>query len=110
MSDTFSEVFTRDNHRCIYCGKNMLTDLDTFMSVEEDHLRPLSAAGAEGTANIVTSCHVCNRLKGKFVPNDIDSKDRSAYISAVRSKILERRQEKLKEFMSWATPEVPDYF
>ena len=111
MSSTFSKVFERDNHHCVYCGKNMLADLDAFMSAEEDHLLPRSAAGTDEPENIVTSCNVCNRLKGNFVPDGIDiTTDRPSYVSAVRSRILERRAEKLKEFMSWATPDVPAYF
>ena len=47
MSTNFSKIFERDNHRCIYCGKDMLIDPDTFMSVEEDHLLPTSAEGVD---------------------------------------------------------------
>jgi len=110
MSKTFSKVFERDNHRCVYCGKDMLSDLDTFMSVEEDHLLPKSAGGdATDPANIVTSCNVCNRLKGNFKPESIQPSDRGEYLAAVRAKISSRREQKLKEFLSWAIPDEKDY-
>ena len=110
MSTTFSKVFDRDNHRCVYCGKDMLVDLDTLMSVEEDHLLPRSANGSNDADNIVTSCNVCNRLKGNYKPEGIEVSDRARYISAVRAEILDRRAKKLKEFMSWSIPGEDDYY
>ena len=109
MSKYFSKVFERDNHRCVYCGKDMLSDFESFMSVEEDHLLPKSSNGADGPDNIVTSCNVCNRLKGNYKPQNIDIKDRSKYIADVRRYIMERRSVKIKEFMSWAIPNKSDY-
>ena len=43
-SKHFSKVFERYQHRCIYCGRDMLIDFDTFMLTEEDHLFPVPYA------------------------------------------------------------------
>ena len=45
MSKHFSKVFENSNFRCVYCGRDMLVDFETFMTVEEDHLVPKSKGG-----------------------------------------------------------------
>ena len=62
MLKHFSEVFQRDNHRCVYCGRDMMADFDSFMITQMDHLEPLSEDGEDGPDNVVTTCAVCNSL------------------------------------------------
>ena len=40
MSKYFNEIFERDNHRCVYCGRDLLADFESFLMAEEDHLVP----------------------------------------------------------------------
>jgi 5-methylcytosine-specific restriction endonuclease McrA len=42
MTKFFKSVFDRDNHRCVYCGMDLLVSFDVFMQTEEDHLIPIS--------------------------------------------------------------------
>lgn len=46
MTKHFATVFDRDNRRCVYCGRDLLVDFETFMLAEEDHLIPVSKGGA----------------------------------------------------------------
>ena len=103
MSQYFSKVFHRDHHRCVYCGRDMMVDFETFMMVEEDHLMPRSAGGAD---NIVTSCAVCSRLKGPFVPKQ---ESRQAQIAEICAYVMGRRAERMADFFTWthSPPDAP---
>ena len=105
MSDYFSEVFQRDNHRCVYCGRDLLVDFDTFMICEEDHLQPLSKGGQHQPDNIVTACAICNRLKGSYKPEfDLTDGNRTEYIADIRSKIMAQRAKHMNTFVEWTHP------
>ena len=102
MAGLFSQVFQRDNHRCVYCGKYMLHDFETFYTSQLDHLVP--GAGNQ-LDNVVLSCYVCNSLKGKHVPPMEYSLDaRAIYNHAVRSHVMGRRAERMQDFASWTHP------
>ena len=53
------ELFQRDHHTCMYCGKTMKHNLLT-----RDHIKPLSKGGKDIWSNVVTSCLRCNTYKG----------------------------------------------
>ena len=102
MSQYFRKIFERDEHRCIYCSRWMLSDFDTFMLTEEDHLLPTNDGGFDDESNRVTSCRVCNMLKGGFSPGrELYLSDRAAYIQQIRDYIGTRRAERLADFFSW---------
>ncbi len=102
MATIFSQVFERDRHRCVYCGKYMLLDFETFNTSQLDHLVPGSG---DDPSNLVLSCYVCNNLKGKHVPLGIDSStDRAAYIQQVREFFMRARAIKMQELASWTHP------
>ncbi len=109
MSKYFKEIFKRDNGRCVYCCRDLMSDFEAFMIAEEDHLIPAAAGGPDEPQNIVIACAVCNRLKGKFKPemslnlNDLES--RRKYIEVVRAYIMKRRAVKMADFASWTHPE-----
>ena len=106
MSQYFSKVFQRDNRRCVYCGRDMMVDFETFMMVEEDHLIPRSAGGADDEDNIVTSCAVCNRLKGAIVPTE---GSRQAQIAEICAHVMARRAQRMADFFTWthSPPDAP---
>ena len=107
MSKHFSAVFSRDAHRCVYCGRDMLVDFETFMTVQEDHLVPRGKGGADEAKNIVTACSVCNILKDDYTPtDDYKPEERVAYIAAIRKHVMSRRAECMAEFISWTHPDV----
>lgn len=59
------ELFRRDHHTCLYCGKSMKQALLT-----RDHVKPLSKGGHDVWSNVVTACRRCNTHKGdRFLDN-----------------------------------------
>ena len=52
-------VFLRDKFLCQYCSKSFKVEELTF-----DHVIPKSKGGKTTWDNVVTSCRVCNTLKG----------------------------------------------
>ena len=59
------ELFLRDEHLCLYCGKQFPEQLLT-----RDHLLPLSRGGKDGWKNVVTACKSCNHAKGARTPDE----------------------------------------
>src|SRR2546425_8437248 len=49
-------IFDRDRHVCVYCGS------PDNLSV--DHILPKSLGGGDEEENLVTSCSLCNSMKG----------------------------------------------
>ena len=107
MTMHFAKVFERDNRRCVYCGRDLMIDFDTFMITEEDHLIPLSKNGPDSDENIVTACSVCNRLKGNYMPDtEFSAEKKDQYIAKIREYIMDRKTIKMKDYYSWTHPMV----
>ena len=53
-------VFSRDDYRCVYCGKRFAPD-----ELSVDHVEPRVRGGDQSTGNLVTACKGCNTLKGQ---------------------------------------------
>jgi 5-methylcytosine-specific restriction endonuclease McrA len=54
-----SEVFARDEYRCVYCGQVFDSDELTV-----DHVQPRVRRGDHSPGNVVTACRACNTRKG----------------------------------------------
>jgi len=52
------KVLSRDNFRCVYCGKSPATDLGTKLHI--DHIIPFSKGGKTEVNNLQTLCEECN--------------------------------------------------
>lgn len=66
----FYQAFTRDGGKCVYCDRNIMESYDSFSASCLDHLKPRKNGGScEDPLNRVTSCVVCNNLKGAFDPS-----------------------------------------
>lgn len=63
------ELFRRDHHTCLYCGKAMKQILLT-----RDHVIPLSKGGRDVWSNVVTACRRCNTHKGDKILDSINMK------------------------------------
>lgn len=63
------ELFRRDHHTCLYCGRTMKPILLT-----RDHVQPLSKGGLDIWSNVVTACRRCNTHKGNRILDSIDMK------------------------------------
>lgn len=60
-------VLSRDNFRCVYCGKSPATDIGTKLHI--DHKTPFSKGGKSTLENLQTLCEECNLGKSN---NDIN--------------------------------------
>jgi len=106
MSKTFTEVFQRDNRRCVYCGRDLMTDFESFMLSQEDHLIPRRSGGSDDLDNLVIACFVCNMLRGSFMPEiEFNKKTRTKYIDAIRDHIMNARSRNMRNFASWTHEE-----
>lgn len=81
------EVFKRDSFTCRYCGNQ-----PPAVTLEPDHVVPVSAGGADLIANLVTSCFDCNRGKGARQLTEI-----AKPIAENAAELLER-QEQLTDY------------
>ena len=69
------EVFKRDGFICQYCGKH-----PPDITLEVDHINPVSKGGSDDINNLITACFDCNRGKTnielKRIPNTLlDNKE-----------------------------------
>ncbi|UCE89046.1 MAG: HNH endonuclease, partial [Pseudomonadota bacterium] len=62
---TNRELFRRDGHLCMYCGRE---DRDTGLT--RDHVVPVSRGGRDNWSNVVTACKRCNAHKGCRTPDE----------------------------------------
>jgi hypothetical protein len=92
---TYYHAFVRDGYRCVYCDKDILDSLDTFAASRLDHLKPSCNGGTDETINCVTSCAVCNSMKGGFDPSPdgpVTSESFETVVNAARAYITEKRE------------------
>ena len=60
---TNRELFLRDAHLCMYCGRKFREQILT-----RDHVQPISKGGKDKWSNVVTACRHCNTRKGDKTP------------------------------------------
>ena len=53
------QIFSRDDHRCAYCGEQFDPERLTV-----DHVQPRMRGGDASGGNLVTACAPCNARKG----------------------------------------------
>lgn len=53
-------ILERDCFRCIYCGRS---SIENGVSLEVDHIIPISLGGQDIAVNLVVSCFDCNQTK-----------------------------------------------
>lgn len=90
----YYQVFVRDGHKCVYCDRDILESLDSFVASHLDHLKPRHAGGTDDVINSVTACAVCNSMKGGFDPSPegpVTQVTFDAAVKAARSYIAEKR-------------------
>ena len=66
---------------------------DDWMSLEIDHLIPVSKGRDDSLDNRVTSCNVCNHIKSNFLPENYKSSSREELVDIIREYILGKRRE-----------------
>ena len=80
--------------RCAYCDRWLLESIDTLDLWENDHLTPVSRGGEEGTANLVLSCRLCNKIKRHWIPSTTVGISRRELTEAARVYVSEGRRAK----------------
>ena len=94
------ELFLRDDHLCMYCGRELPSYLLT-----RDHLVPLSRGGADCWSNVVAACRGCNHAKGSRTPDEAGMSllavpyvpNRAEYLVLSNRRILADQMEFLKK-------------
>lgn len=98
------EVFRRDNHTCVYCGRSA-----PDVKLQPDHVVPEALGGRTEPANLVTACEECNAGKSATPPDatTVESVSDSAvrWAGAMRAAAdaaladLDAREEAREEFL-----------
>ena len=94
------ELFLRDDHLCMYCGRQLPGHLLT-----RDHLVPLSRGGTDCWSNVVAACRGCNHAKGSRTPDEAGMSllavpyvpNRAEYLVLSNRRILADQMEFLKK-------------
>lgn len=60
---TNQALFARDQHLCLYCGREFHRS-----SLTRDHVHPVSKGGRDIWENVVAACFHCNSRKGNRTP------------------------------------------
>jgi len=58
--------------RCVYCGRDLMSDARSFLSSSLDHVLPRSRGGNNHPENLVAACGPCNRLKDDAFRQTVD--------------------------------------
>jgi superfamily II DNA or RNA helicase len=74
------QLFQRDNYTCLCCGKARRKGV----TLNADHILPISMGGGNEMSNLQTLCKYCNGLKGV---NDIDYRVHSSYLTKPKDSI-----------------------
>lgn len=84
-------VFKRDGHACVYCGK----DRDLTL----DHVLPRSRGGENSWENLVTCCAKCNGRKDNRTPDEAGMKMRVKPTVPTLATLLGFDRDKLGEML-----------
>jgi len=86
------EVFKRDNFTCQYCGRSA-----PDVTLQVDHIHPVSKGGEDDILNLVTSCADCNQGKrNRLLSDDTAIKKRKRQLDE-----LQERREQLEMMIEW---------
>jgi hypothetical protein len=81
------EVFKRDGFQCAYCGKS-----PPEVTLECDHVHPVSKGGSDEIENLITACFDCNRGKRNItldkMPNSLQD----------NVEVLKEKEKQLREY------------
>ncbi len=93
---TRKNIFIRDSHKCVYCGRG-----DLPLTI--DHVVPRARGGEDSWENLVAACVPCNNKKGDKTPEEADLVMRSKpfkpnYIMFI-SRVVSRLDENWKPFL-----------
>ena len=84
----YREIYIRDKYKCAYCDRELHKRFDDWMSIQIDHIIPISKGGSAEMSNRVTSC---NNSKHAFLPDNHDTMNRDELLKSIRTVILKKR-------------------
>jgi len=83
------KVLKRDNYKCLICGKSPSTHPE--LSLEVDHILPVSKGGTNDLENLQTLCFYCNRGKGNDDSLNMEIKERiDSLLERINPEILKQ--------------------
>ena len=88
----YRETYIRDGYKCVYCDKDVKSQFDDWMSIQVDHIVPVSKGGSDDIENRGTSCNVCNSLKHSYIPDNFESMSRDELMKDIRAYVKEKRK------------------
>lgn len=96
---TRKNIFARDNHSCMYCGKRK-----SMKQLNFEHVIPKAKGGKESWENIVCACFDCNTKKGNRTPREagmrlIRKPFEPKYVPTFRVHIRDKRYSSWKSFL-----------
>ena len=86
------EVFKRDKFTCQYCGQSAPN-----VTLEIDHIKPVSKGGTDEIINLVTACKDCNRGKTNRELHD----DSIVMVQKKQLYAMQERREQLEMMLKW---------
>ena len=102
MADMWDRMYQQFGARCVYCGRDLLEDVDAYMAGVLDHLIPTASLSENTDENKVLSCATCNTLKGNHDPRQGESGvAKEQLIERARARVFECRAEKARDFLNY---------
>ncbi len=84
------EVFKRDSFCCVYCNRT-----PPAVTLEVDHIIPVSKKGTNVIDNLVTACFDCNSGKSNI---DLTTRPKKLQVDPL---LMKERQEQYREYQKW---------
>ena len=75
------QIFIRDHYKCLCCGKNQRKGV----SLNADHINPVSMGGKNSVSNLQTLCRYCNTIKAV---NEIDYRSKITPLGKPKVRML----------------------
>ena len=88
----YRDTYIKDKYQCVYCDKDLTERFDDWMSIQVDHLIPLSKGGSDKLDNRVTSCNICNSIKHSYLPDDYGNLSKEKLLNKIKIYILDKRE------------------
>lgn len=95
------ECFKRDAFKCLYCGRT-----PPQITLEPDHVVPISEGGPDTLDNLATSCFDCNRGKSNVPLTSVsrplsevmdEAIEQREQLAAYNQFLLEKRDEEIRQ-------------
>jgi len=98
FSEWTAEEYIDAKGKCVYCGTDLLYNLNSFHAADIDHIFPKSKYPELEAVknNLALCCRACNGMKGKMDLKDIPWPPREA-VENHRQELIEIIREKLRE-------------